>query len=90
MYFGEPVYESSEFDTVFSVPVTLTNTSMENHTFSLTLNATDTAGNIIDSEPLIADVESGKSYLTDAFVRYGSSADSLVYATFSVESASKM
>ena len=90
VYFGQPVYENGEFDTVFSVPVTLTNTSMENHTFSLVLNAMDTAGNVIDSEPLIADVESGKSYLTDAFVRYGSSADSLVHATFSVGSASKM
>ena len=90
VYFGEPAYESGEFDTVFSVPVTLTNTSLEDHTFSLVLNATDTAGNIIDTEPLIADVESGKSYLTDAFVRYGSSADSLVYATFSVGSAMKM
>lgn len=90
VYFGQPVYENGEFDTVFSVPVTLTNTSMENHTFSLVLNAIDTAGNVIDSEPLIADVESGKSYLTDAFVRYGSSADSLVHATFSVGSASKM
>lgn len=90
VYFGEPVYESSEFDSVFSVPITLTNTSLEDHTFSLVLNATDTAGNIIDSEPLIADVESGKSYLTDAFVRYGSSADSLAHATFNVESASKM
>lgn len=90
VYFGEPVYESSEFDTVFSVPVTLTNTSLEDHTFSLIINATDTAGNIIDTEPLIADVESEKSYMTDAFVRYGSSADSLVHATFSVGSVSKM
>ena len=90
VYFGEPVYENGKYDTEFSVPVTLTNTSSENHTFSLIINATDTAGNIIDTEPLIADVESGKSYMTDAFIRYGSTADSLVHATFSVGSVSKM
>lgn len=90
VYFGEPVYENGKYDTEFSVPVTLTNTSSENHTFSLIINATDAAGNIIDTEPLIADVKSGKSYITDAFVRYGSFADSLVHATFSVGSVSKI
>lgn len=88
--FGSPSFSGDDYDAIFSVPVTLTNTSMHDHTFTLTLNAKDSAGNTIDSDPVVTSISSGLSYQTDVFVRYGESAKALLGATFSVEDVTEL